>query len=119
MFIVMAVTASFETAELALFCGFFIGVFGKVLATFIRKIQAGEISKFDPKYFWLMIVTFFYMVPVNYAFLTTVDITGLHWLLAAWIGVCLGFGGNWLAEEVYKYIEFLKTAYRSRGSTGQ
>lgn len=119
VFIVLAATSSFETPELALYCGLFIGAFANAFIPFLRKLQAGEIGTFSVQYFWTVVMSFFYMIPTVYGLTVIIDVTGLHWLLSAWIGFTLGYGGEEVAKEVLKNMKNLVEKYRQLQETSE
>jgi drug/metabolite transporter (DMT)-like permease len=114
-FITFAVNAKFTTSQLALYVGFFIGVAGKVLLPYIRKIEEGKIEGFEAKYFWTAIITFLYMIPVNLTVITGLNVDNLPWLYCVWLGICIGFGGQSFTNEAYKYFQLFLELYKKAG----
>jgi len=110
-FVTFAVKTNFTTSELALYVGFFIGVAGKVLLPYIRKIEEGKIEGFNAKYFWTAVVTFLYMIPINFTVLASLNVDNLPWLFCVWLGICVGFGGQSLTNEAYKYFRLFRELY--------
>jgi len=111
-FILSVATAKLSSSELALFLGFFIGTFAKVIIPFIRKIQQGKISKFDVKYFWTILTTFFYGIPLNWALIYLVPVNEAPWALMLIIGYFIGVGTDWKTEEMKRYIDMIIEVYK-------
>ena len=116
-FIYAAVQHTLSTAEIAFYSGFFAGVFIKVLLPFIRKIQEGKIDGFSAKYFWTIIVTFLYSIPLAWGLIQSIESFNiLPWPQSLILGLFIGIGTNWTTEEVLRYFLYLKKLYKKLGA---
>ena len=118
-FIYAAVQHTLSTSEIAFYSGFFAGIFIKVLLPFIRKIQEGKIKGFSAKYFWTIIVTFLYSIPLAWGLIQSIESFNiLPWPQSLILGFFIGIGANWTTEEVLRYFLYLKELYKELGKKG-
>lgn len=99
-------------AELGLYLGVLIGVAGKVLVPFLRKIQEGKIEGFDLQFLWTAVTTYLYMIPLSMPIAKGLEVAGMFWQVTLVIGVFIGLGSNWATEELWKLIKMLINIYR-------
>lgn len=109
------ITHAFVLTELALYVGLLIGIAIKVAIPFIRKLSEGKVEKFEFKYIWMIIVTFFYSIPITFAGVQNIDLTGIS---AGWVlfgAVFIGLGLQWITEEVWRIVKNAKSQFIGLG----
>lgn len=96
------INQEFTTQQLAIYIGFLVGCFVKVMIPFIRKLYEGKITEFSFKFVWMIVISFFWNIPLTFPVLEQMDFVGFSTSYVLIIAFAVGLGSQWLTEEVIR-----------------